>query len=385
MSRVQTIDHLETAFLPAARAGSATLARQRQVLLRHPAIPALGDAVPHPVAILNEQRQIVLANRVLRELLAIGDLDTLTGQRAGEALGCREADAAPGGCGTGEACRDCGAALAVAAAQQGTARELSCIIERQGECVPLEFAASASPLDVDGHRFVVLVLTDTRDQRRRRALERIFFHDVINTAGGVMGLGEALLASLPPAAADLAELGELLVAGSRQLIEEIEAQRDLAAAESGDLAIDPRTVAVGDLLAAVADTYRHHPVAADRSIRVVAGPAGSLQTDPRLLGRVVGNLIKNALEACPPGDEVRIAHRSDEAGVVITVWNPGEVDPGVRGRFFRRSVSTKGSGRGQGTYSVRLLTEHYLGGAVSWQSDAAHGTSVHIHLPGASG
>ena len=44
--------------------------------------------------------------------------------------------------------------------------------------------------------------------------------------------------------------------------------------------------------------------------------------------------------------------------------------------------STKSStGRGLGTYSMKLLGERYLGGAVSFSSSAEHGTVFTFELP----
>jgi signal transduction histidine kinase len=272
----------------------------------------------------------------------------------------------------------------MAAAQEGRASQLACVIERAGDCVPLELEASAHPFDVADERYVLLVLSDMRDQNRRRILERLFFHDVLNTAGGVVGLGEVLSGILPESDAESAEITNMLVASSRQLLEEIQAQRDLAAAENGELEVAHEPVDVAALLAAVHDTYRHHPVSEGRKLKLVTGPPVTLTTDAVLLTRIVGNLVKNALEAIGPGQTVRLGHDPVDGGVQISVWNPGAVAEEARQTMFRRVFSTKGSGRGLGTYSVRLLAEQYLGGEVTWSSDEPQGTTVRILLPGAS-
>jgi sensor histidine kinase regulating citrate/malate metabolism len=49
-------------------------------------------------------------------------------------------------------------------------------------------------------------------------------------------------------------------------------------------------------------------------------------------------------------------------------------------QLFQRSFSTKGTGRGLGTYSIRLLTENYLEGKVSFVSNEAEGTVFSIEL-----
>ena len=46
----------------------------------------------------------------------------------------------------------------------------------------------------------------------------------------------------------------------------------------------------------------------------------------------------------------------------------------VQLQVFQRSFSTKGENRGLGTYSIRLLTERYLKGQVSFTSSPETGT-----------
>jgi sensor histidine kinase regulating citrate/malate metabolism len=49
--------------------------------------------------------------------------------------------------------------------------------------------------------------------------------------------------------------------------------------------------------------------------------------------------------------------------------------PEVQLQIFQRSFSTKGKGRGVGTYSMKLLTERYLGGKLAFTSAAGEGTT----------
>lgn len=50
-------------------------------------------------------------------------------------------------------------------------------------------------------------------------------------------------------------------------------------------------------------------------------------------------------------------------------------------QIFQRSFSTKGGGRGIGTYSVKLLTENYLQGRVAFVSTAEAGTTFTATYP----
>ena len=50
-------------------------------------------------------------------------------------------------------------------------------------------------------------------------------------------------------------------------------------------------------------------------------------------------------------------------------------------QVFQRSFSTKGDGRGLGTYGSRLLTERYLGGEIGFESTESTGTTFRVSLP----
>ena len=122
-------------------------------------------------------------------------------------------------------------------------------------------------------------------------------------------------------------------------------------------------------------------MSSDRIIGVIPGPEIHFTSDPTLVARVLGNLVKNALEACPPGATVTLAHAVENDEVVFRVWNPGEVPTEARRHLFKRTFSTKDDARGVGAYSIRLLVEQYLGGRVGFESDEELGTNFHVRLP----
>ena len=65
---------------------------------------------------------------------------------------------------------------------------------------------------------------------------------------------------------------------------------------------------------------------------------------------------------------------------VFSVNNPGVIPDDVGLQIFQRSFSTKGHGRGLGTYSMKLFGENYLNGKVYFQSDDKKGTTFTIEL-----
>ena len=106
-----------------------------------------------------------------------------------------------------------------------------------------------------------------------------------------------------------------------------------------------------------------------------------LHSDGRLLARVLGNLIKNALEASTRGQTVT-AWDQEGAMPSFFIHNESVMSDAVRHQMFQRSFTTKsGVGHGLGTYSVKLLTENYLDGTVEFNSTEQDGTTFIVRLP----
>ncbi|MGE4506848.1 MAG: sensor histidine kinase, partial [Desulfovibrionaceae bacterium] len=109
--------------------------------------------------------------------------------------------------------------------------------------------------------------------------------------------------------------------------------------------------------------------------RVLPVPAEDM-----LMRMLLGNLMKNALEATPEGGWVRIDLRREEQGVALAVSNPGDIPPEVRERIFEKYyTSGKKSGTGLGTYSARLMARAQ-GGELSLECGGGV-VEFTVHLP----
>jgi PAS domain-containing protein len=179
---MQTPSPLPTAFAPAARASAGDLARQRAAIRASAFIHAAFDVVPLPMVVLNATRQIVHANGAFSRTCGPTLPDGLVGLRPGEAIRCAHADQTPGGCGTTEACRTCGIVRSILTAAKGRAASEDCRITVRQPAREIDVRVWTTPFAIEGEPFTVMILMDIGDQKRREALERIFFHDVLNTA-----------------------------------------------------------------------------------------------------------------------------------------------------------------------------------------------------------
>jgi nitrogen fixation/metabolism regulation signal transduction histidine kinase len=347
---------------------------------------ALLDAMPCFVLVLNAHRQIIHANRRVAELLGAlgaGALEQFLGVRPGELLDCDHATETQGGCGLSPACSACGAAKAIGACERHAAAVQECRILRKADGRALDLRVTATPLHLGSGEYHVLALTDIGDQKRRQMMERLFYHDLLNLAGGLhMGL-EAM--------ADTdAELRATLSAAMRRtaaaLIEEVRAQRDLSAAENQTLAVQWEDLSTRALVEDVAGIYRGHELAKQRQVELDGGCQDmTLRSDKRLLTRILGNMVKNALEASKPGQTVTLGCRQADGTAEFWVQNPGVMPRDAQLQVFQRSFSTKGAGRGLGTYSIKLFSEQYLHGKASFTSSPDAGTVFRVRFPAAGG
>jgi len=370
--------HIPTQFAPAARLSTDEIRSQAAFFSNLTYLCPVADALPNPFLALNTCRQIVFANHAMANLAGKKDPKELYGLRPGEALHCIHSGETEGGCGTTEFCRTCGAARAILAAIGGKKEVQECRITAwDGESLDLRAYTSPCP---NGNPFIFFSVEDISHEKRRQALERIFFHDVLNTAGGVQGLAGLLTDETDPKEAG--ELIALIQTGTQTLMEEINAQKALNAAETGDLTLQLETVRTDHLLQEVAAFYENHVASKDRGLQLHSDTESlEFTTDPILLRRVLGNMIKNALEASSPGQAVTLGATGTDGKVEIWVHNQGMMPRDSQLQVFQRSFSTKGSGRGLGTYSIRLLTERYLKGRVAFTSTEAEGTIFRLSLP----
>jgi signal transduction histidine kinase len=342
-------------------------------------IQGLLDAIPDVLVAVNSTRQIVYANQSAVEFFRARSPRELWGKRPGEAAGCIHSEETPGGCGTAEACRVCGAFLAIQQGLRGKSSVEECRMMLTGGA-PLDLSVWARPFQLEDEQFLFLSIQDISDEKRRQALEKIFFHDLLNTAGGLKSISEIIEGSAP---GELRELREVIASLSEQLVDEIQSQRDLLAAERGELHVQAREVNSRDVVAKTISLYLKNQVCDGKTIQASEiCDEIPLCTDMVLLLRVLGNLAKNALEATPPGGTVIVGcHSPTDKTIEFFVHNAACIPREIQLQIFNRSFSTKGRGRGLGTYSVKLLTERFLDGKAEFSSTPKEGTIFFVRFP----
>lgn len=347
-------------------------------------VQSILNSLPYPTVVLNDKRQVVIANDELLKLLDESEVEGTLGKRLGELMTCVNRNRSAGGCGTSKHCEVCDVNKSICACLSTETKnqyETRLTVEQDDKVQSLDLEVTAAPFVWDNRSFVFFSLIDISNLKRRHALERIFFHDVINKAGSLQGLIE-VLKNDSEAISDK-EFVRFLEIISNDLSDEILYQRDLSAAESGDLHVKFHTCSSKDIIEKVVVQISNHEVAQKRKLVLDQRLLDTrIFTDEILCRRVLMNMVKNALEAIPKGETVTIGCRFGQPEFVrVWVHNPGCMPEDVQMQVFQRSFSTKGMNRGLGTYSIRLLGEQYLKGHVSFSSTVEEGTIFNIDIP----
>lgn len=371
---------MPTQFLPSERVSIEEILSQRELLLSKQILPQVLNDLPIGVLILNKTRQTVYFNSKFSKL-ARKDLNgDLLGLRPGEILGCTYSCLIDG-CGTSNFCRYCGAATAIVSGLNGRNDIQECHILLQSNDA-IDLMVYANPIQVDGEKFTSFSVIDISAEKRKELLEKVFFHDILNVASGLRGLLDILPEVTKSEGIELLNLATLFVS---VLIDEINAQKIITEAETRELIPEYSFFSIKTLINDLIKLFRIQFETKMIEVRTEFNPDEIIvNTDKVILRRVIFNLMKNAIEASKHNSIVNVRAIQQDSKILIKVYNQSIMPEHVKMQVFKRGFSTKGKGRGIGTYSVKLLTESYLNGKISFISEEGFGTEFTVEIPNQS-
>ena len=294
----------------------------------------------------------------------------------GDLLKCSNACEAEHGCGTHPNCRMCKLRNMVETSLSTRTKMETDADFLIGENIDYNVHAISTPVDYEGKEYSVVLLLDRTDQHRELMLERVFFHDLLNLSGAM----NSILGCIKDEDENK-DMMRIVRSISSQLLEEIGAQRDLIYAKNGIL--KPKTC---KFLARESIDFVHDnlvPVSKDMwnvTVKVESTLTDEmLESDPALVNRVIHNMVKNACEASY-GSSITVKGTVEDGKVIFSVHNDLVMSDEVKSKVFIYGNSTKGAGRGLGTYSMKLIGENYLHGHVWFRSEEGFGTEFYFSL-----
>lgn len=368
-----------TEFASPNRNSAAQIIKQAEYFAEDGIFSSFLNTVPTFLLVLNENRQIVYANEAVRKQFPGNPISNIYGKRPGELLNCAHYTESESGCGTTKFCSKCGSVKSILASLAGFENSEECRIIQAPEGAALDLRVWSKPIKINNQNYSIHAFVDISDEKRRKSLERIFFHDVINTADSILRLSELLGEA---ESEEVTMYNDTILSLTKRLIDEIKSQRDLLSAENNELIVNTVKCSSLNLIKDVIVLYSNHHVVKDKEVVIDQNSENiNFITDTVLLKRILGNMIKNALESSKDGDKVTAGSRFKDNEIEFFVHNNEFIPEPIQLQIFQRSFTTKGAGRGLGTYSMKLLSERYLNGSVLFESSKEGGTTFYARFP----
>lgn len=214
--------------------------------------------------------------------------------------------------------------------------------------------------------------------RLREDVDRMTRHDIKSPLSAIISTADALLQN-GPWTKHVAGALETMRDASFDALNMVNRTLDLYKMETGAYQFEPTSVDLVKLAKRVIREMKSE--AEQKQVRLSLRSASNCLClgEEGLCLSLLRNLLKNAVEASPPGDTVYIM-LNKKTKIVLMIHNKGTVPDSLRDTFFDKyTTANKAQGTGLGTYSAKLMTE-VQGGKIRYMSNHKHGTVLHVAL-----
>jgi two-component system, NtrC family, sensor histidine kinase KinB len=260
---------------------------------------------------------------------------------------------------------------------------------RSGNQAPVElYVKRISSLDPeqDSIQWIIRDIAERAGLDELRAdLTSMLFHDMRSPLGNVISSLQ-LLADPPPADETVRSLIAISLRSARRLNNMIDSLLDLRRLEEGRAVIRRVKISLAALIAEAVEEAQ--PVAEGKGILLNLNlPLNlpSVEGDPDMIRRVIGNLLDNAVKYTPGGGSIRLSASLDAESVRVSIADSGPgIPPEERHRIFDKysRIERVGApkGLGLGLAFCRLAVKAH-GGRIWVDSPAEGGAAFHFTVP----
>lgn len=156
-------------------------------------------------------------------------------------------------------------------------------------------------------------------ERSRRELVAWVSHDLRSPLASIRATAEALEDGVVDDPADVARYLASIGTETERLAMLVDDLFELSRISSGSIDLSPQAVQAESLITSVLDGVRPSARARAVELRAEVGDLPPLLVSPAEAGRVLRNLVDNALRHTPPGGTVQITVEREVAGAVVSV------------------------------------------------------------------
>lgn len=240
----------------------------------------------------------------------------------------------------------------------------------------------------------LMVLRDVTQERAAGALRedvtRMMVHDLRNPVGTILTALE-LLATDTAAILSVEQRRTLDIArtGAQRLLDLVNGILDVSQLESGQISLDWARIQLDHL---IGETLRTQlPAIKARNLTLESDVPPTLPAawaDAELVGRVLQNLMSNAIKFTPEGGAIRVTARVEKNDrLLVSISDTGSgIPPDIQSRLFLKFVRGRQVGRGSGlglAFCKLALEAH--GERIWVDSTSERGTTITFSLAMAPG
>ncbi|MEF2231159.1 MAG: PAS domain S-box protein [Pseudodesulfovibrio sp.] len=267
------------------------------------------------------------------------------------------------------------------------------ILNRRKDGTRFWMAARISPV-IDRHGKITQYVGVQNDITQKKELEqlkgdvdRIMRHDLKTPLNAIIGF-PSLIEMEGNLSPDQLELTRAITRAAKKMLRLIDLSLDFFKMETGKYEYLPRRVDLAACLDELMVEFQSKLSAKRQKLSVAfdGAPVGPgkpfwIQSEESLIYSLLSNLLSNAIEASPAGEEVRVAVDCPDV-CTVTIENTGVVPEPIRKSFFQKyKTYGKKSGTGLGTYSAKMLADA-MGYTVRMEtSDEENRTTLRVTIP----
>jgi len=221
-----------------------------------------------------------------------------------------------------------------------------------------------------------------REKDLREHVERISRHDLKSPLNTVINFPK-IIKQDNLTEKQIEQLNKISAAGIK-LLNMINLSFDLYKMEQGSYVFKPKEINILPIIDQICQDQKFYikskRVTVETTVNdkpVTEGMSFIIPGEELLFYSMLANLFKNALEASPKMETIKIS-LTDTNKLIIAIHNQGTVPKEIRKIFFEKyATSGKVGGTGLGTYSAKLITETQ-GGSIRMESSEEAGTIVEL-------
>ncbi|CAN2046271.1 hypothetical protein GMMP1_260015 [Candidatus Magnetomoraceae bacterium gMMP-1] len=221
--------------------------------------------------------------------------------------------------------------------------------------------------------------------RLREDVERISRHDLKTPLNGIIALPQILMKGKNLTDKQIQYLNKIKESGYNML-NMINSSLDLFNMERGVYKFHPMRVNILEIIDKIIFELKSLAEQKDLSVKIVVHDNTLKKTNTLMICgeellsySMFANLIKNAMEASPEGDQITIKIY-ENSYLLIYIHNKGSVPEKIRDSFFEKYTTYgKHGGTGIGTYSAKLIAETQKG-KISMTTSEKSGTTINVKL-----